>query len=474
MLLPTSSEFVALCRAQLSLLSQKFGASLSVVYLTQQLVEGADAHLVPIVARPESAMDWASQGSTILPFTAIAATPPRLLQDDTAAALEVAGDRCLLLPAPSAARDVSASQYAPEYAADVPEPAALIPQRQVILPLMHEDVVLGLLVVGRDDRGWTAWERNQIEPVAATIALACVLDQQARWLEQERQQEQLLQAQQHDRLDNLLHQFRNSVTALQTFGKLMLKRLVPGDANRSIVESIVRETLRLKELSQQLEVVSDSPADSEMPATSVHSPLFLPPARSETIAAAPLSESELTGGALTGSAMPLMACIVADVLDPLIASALPIAQDRDLTLQTRLPANLPRVQANPQALREVCNNLIENALKYTSAGGLVLVEAFLIVDATAWVEIAISDTGSGIPATDQPHIFERRYRGVQSQTEIPGSGLGLAIAKTLVEQMQGQLEFTSPADSQQLAALRSLNAKHPGTTFRVRLAVWRE
>jgi signal transduction histidine kinase len=61
--------------------------------------------------------------------------------------------------------------------------------------------------------------------------------------------------------------------------------------------------------------------------------------------------------------------------------------------------------------------------------------------------IAISDTGPGIPPQDLEHLFERHYRGVQAATAIPGSGLGLAIAKELIEQMQGEIEVFSPAQS---------------------------
>jgi signal transduction histidine kinase len=63
------------------------------------------------------------------------------------------------------------------------------------------------------------------------------------------------------------------------------------------------------------------------------------------------------------------------------------------------------------------------------------------------VGIAITDTGHGIPPQDLEHLFERRYRGIQANTGIPGSGLGLAIAKALIEQMQGQIEVFSPAQS---------------------------
>jgi len=57
----------------------------------------------------------------------------------------------------------------------------------------------------------------------------------------------------------------------------------------------------------------------------------------------------------------------------------------------------------------------------------------------------VSDTGPGVPECDRSRLFERHYRGVQAQGEIPGTGIGLALVKELVEQMGGELMVVSPA-----------------------------
>jgi signal transduction histidine kinase len=92
-------------------------------------------------------------------------------------------------------------------------------------------------------------------------------------------------------------------------------------------------------------------------------------------------------------------------------------------------------------LREVFSNLIDNALKYTPAGGKVTVEVKNVKNS---VEIVFKDTGYGIPMSDQERIFQRHYRGVQAGGDIPGTGLGLAIAKELITSMGGTIEFISP------------------------------
>jgi signal transduction histidine kinase len=138
---------------------------------------------------------------------------------------------------------------------------------------------------------------------------------------------------------------------------------------------------------------------------------------------------------------------VAAVLEPLLVSAKAIAQERNLELQAEIPTDLPLVQGNAKALREVLSNLIDNALKYTPAGGKIDIrvgEKRRTPQGEA-LAIAISDTGPGIPPQDLEHLFERHYRGVQASTAIPGSGLGLAIAKELIEQMHGEIQVFSPA-----------------------------
>jgi signal transduction histidine kinase len=172
---------------------------------------------------------------------------------------------------------------------------------------------------------------------------------------------------------------------------------------------------------------------------------------------------------LLPSAIPsLEACAIAEVLEPLIDSAKAIAQERNIDLITDIPANLPPVKANASALREVLNNLIDNALKYTPAGGQVLVQAGREKPSLTGVYqgVAVSDTGCGIPQEDLAHLFERHYRGVQATTNIPGTGLGLAIAKELVDKMQGEIAAFSPAE----LPLSCGDAEHQGVG--TTLIVW--
>jgi signal transduction histidine kinase len=436
----SSSEFINLCQSQVTLLTQVLGASLSIVYLTGELVEGgtSQAKLIPIVAYPETAM--LLQGSKVALLSENAGSRhtlpqlPRVAQSEAVVALDWP---------PSATNSPSNEEQ-------VEETDELVPSTQIVLPLIHEEVVMGLLVTGRQDRPWNEEERTEIERIAQTLALACLLDRRREWLEQQLSQQQRLRAKQRDLLDNLLHQFRNPLTALRTFGKLLLKRLTSGDANREVAASIVRESDRLQELLQQFDRVIDLTAeDLDLRKSLPPAPLFM------EAAVRPSPKPVMLLPDDSGSAE---LCWVADILGPLLSSAKAIAQERNLDIRADIPPNLPSVSANAKALREVLSNLIDNALKYTPSGGQIDIQGGL--ERGTFQGIAISDTGPGIPPEDLKHLFERHYRGVQAESEIAGTGLGLAIAKELVEQMQGEIQVFSPARHPIATAMGG-----PGVTF---------
>ncbi len=442
MLMSASSDFVALCREQIALLTQGLGATLSVVYLTQELVEAptGEAKLIPVLVYPETAVLQPGQEiNEAMARKQLQIGNVLLLPQQQGKLLTAASE------SPSFSRETEIPNTEQPYLKD----EYLFSRNQIVLPLIHEGVMMGLLVTSREDRPWNEQEQSEIQRIVQTLAIACILDQRRAWLQHQLHQQQILQEQQRDLLDNLLHQFRNPLTALRTFGKLLLKRLRTGDPNREVGANIVRESDRLQELLQEFDKVIDW---TELDLA----PLSLP--ENEFFVEATVQQEPKPALLLPGTGDKAADCSLADLLAPLLVSAQAIAQERNLQLQTEIPRNLPLVRANVKALREVLSNIIDNALKYTPTGGKISIQAGQ--KKAKFQGIAISDTGPGIPPQDLEHLGERHYRGVQAQTQIPGTGLGLAIAQQLIEQMQGEIEVFSPAINSDITSPDT-----PGTTF---------
>jgi two-component system phosphate regulon sensor histidine kinase PhoR len=132
------------------------------------------------------------------------------------------------------------------------------------------------------------------------------------------------------------------------------------------------------------------------------------------------------------------------------------AEAKTLTLVEKPPKDAPAdvaALADPDALRQILDNLVDNAIKYTRNGGKITARWNATGDQ---VSFEIEDSGVGIPEKDLPRIFERFYRVDKARSrEMGGTGLGLAIVKHLVQAMKGQVRVMSQVGK--------------GTTFRVTL-----
>lgn len=115
-----------------------------------------------------------------------------------------------------------------------------------------------------------------------------------------------------------------------------------------------------------------------------------------------------------------------------------IAQEKRISIAHDLREPLS-VRVDSARMRQVFANLLDNAIKYTSAGGLVSISA---QRHDREVELIFRDTGRGISRTDLPRIWERLYRGDKSRSQH-GLGLGLSLVKAIVHAHQGWVEVTS-------------------------------
>ena len=129
-----------------------------------------------------------------------------------------------------------------------------------------------------------------------------------------------------------------------------------------------------------------------------------------------------------------------NLVDQVIRTLRPQAFKAEVLLRHDISGELPPLYADPQRLKQVLNNLVANAIKYTPPGGSVTVSARQYDD--RFELISVTDTGYGIPVEDRQHVFERFYQSNHSwQSKMGGYGLGLSIAKLIVEQHGGTISF---------------------------------
>lgn len=120
----------------------------------------------------------------------------------------------------------------------------------------------------------------------------------------------------------------------------------------------------------------------------------------------------------------------------------PAFEAKSISVELWVPERIA-VRAEPDGLAQVLGNLLQNALRYTPAGGAAAIRA---ERARTHVMVSIANTGDGIPADDLPHVFDRFYRVEKSRdTARGGAGIGLAIVKQLVERSGGEVGADSSA-----------------------------
>jgi signal transduction histidine kinase/transcriptional regulator with GAF, ATPase, and Fis domain len=120
-----------------------------------------------------------------------------------------------------------------------------------------------------------------------------------------------------------------------------------------------------------------------------------------------------------------------------VVKAASVHLPKTLSLELRADGPLPPIATDPDKVRQVLANLIDNAVKYSPDGGVI---RLAIEPNGHFVRFAVSDEGLGIPAQEQPRIFEKFYRLDPNQTRgVGGTGLGLYISRELVRRMNGRI-----------------------------------
>jgi two-component system, NtrC family, sensor histidine kinase KinB len=133
-----------------------------------------------------------------------------------------------------------------------------------------------------------------------------------------------------------------------------------------------------------------------------------------------------------------LAALIAEAVE----EAQPVAEGKGILLNLNLPLNLPSVEGDPDMIRRVIGNLLDNAVKYTPGGGSIRLSASLDAES---VRVSIADSGPGIPPEERHRIFDK-YSRIERVGAPKGLGLGLAFCRLAVKAHGGRIWVDSPAE----------------------------
>ncbi|MCD6385092.1 HAMP domain-containing histidine kinase [Candidatus Sumerlaeota bacterium] len=134
-----------------------------------------------------------------------------------------------------------------------------------------------------------------------------------------------------------------------------------------------------------------------------------------------------------------------EIVELVLEGIRPLAEEKEHTISTEIPPDLPTIVADKQKLCVILSNLLSNAIKFTETGGQISIRAEVDGDALL---VAVTDNGIGIPEKEQERIFDRFYQVESSlRREHKGIGLGLSIAKGMVELHGGTIWVESQPGS---------------------------
>ena len=205
-----------------------------------------------------------------------------------------------------------------------------------------------------------------------------------------------------DFIANVSHELRTPLTSIQGYTETLLDSAPDNNHNREFLDIIRKSALRMSRLTEDLLTLARVESGEQ---------------RFDIQTVAP-----------------------ADLLQEAVQSFREIARTQNVELKVEDFAASP-VGADPEAIHQVFSNLVDNALKYASAGGRIVLGARPVPQA---VEFYIQDFGPGIPSEHLARLFERFYRVDKARSrESGGTGLGLAIAKHIVLAHHGTIRAES-------------------------------
>jgi signal transduction histidine kinase len=307
----------------------------------------------------------------------------------------------------------------------------------LVVPLITKNRVIGTLSV--DDLRAEAFSDDVGRLLTIAAAQAAVAIENAQLYDGLKERAQKLEEayaelQEADRLkdefvQNVSHELRTPLTFIRAYVELFIEGTLGPltDAQRESLEIVIQRTEAITDLVNDI--------------------LTLQQLDQRRIEAGPVE--------------------VAQLVESAVKSARPSAAQAGIELRTEVTEALPPIRGDEGRLRQVLDNLLGNAIKFSPDGGTIVVRACSTEDGA---QIAVIDQGIGIPANKQDKIFERFYQvDGSSRRRFPGTGLGLAIAKRIVDAHDGKIwvesgegegstfYFTLPAQPSDQGSVRTMD-----------------
>ncbi len=270
--------------------------------------------------------------------------------------------------------------------------------------------------------------RDEISRIAVTF------NQMAEKLEEREHRFTELDELKSEFVSRVSHELRTPLTTIKALTRLLMRQDLTDEKQREYLETISGECDRQIELVLNL-----------------------------------LDLSRIEGGVYR---LSIKRVNLAEVAAVCVKTEINAAERRGHTLQIESFDGVPHVRADPNTLRRVLMNLIENSIKYTPDGGAITLSGSGGED---YATVSVTDNGRGIPHQDFPILFDKFYRGdpapgskslMASETDllddanVSGIGLGLYVARWVIEKMDGRISVESEVGR--------------GSSFTVHLPVWKD
>ena len=270
-------------------------------------------------------------------------------------------------------------------------------QSLVITPLLDKDKLLGGLILFKETQPFSPSECNFLSVMAGQAAIAY---QNAGLFEDLQKAYQELKTLDHlkSEFTNIAaHELRTPLAVLMGYAAVMQDQIE--GIQKDYLDIIIRNAMRLRNLIDDL-----------------------------------MNMRSIAIGKVQLAIAPLN---LANLINEVVEDMQVIAEDKQIKLKTQINGTLPTIKTDAQKLTVIFDNLISNAIKFTAQAGEVTIQTKTL---DREVEIAIIDTGIGIPVPEFERIFERFYQVQASLSrEFEGIGLGLSIVKGFVENLGGRI-----------------------------------